>query len=75
MDMEMLETGEGYDELSESYVIFICDYDPLGYNKYVYTIQSRCEETGFTLYNDGVSVWLETPDADRKSDSHQVRAL
>ena len=68
MDMEMLETGEGYDELSESYVIFICDYDPLGYNKYVYTIHSRCEETGFTLYKDGIHTILLSTKGDNESE-------
>lgn len=68
MDMEMLETGEGYDELSESYVIFICDYDPLRYNKYVYTIQSRCEETGFTLYDDGIHTILLSTKGDNESE-------
>ncbi|MDD5832879.1 MAG: Rpn family recombination-promoting nuclease/putative transposase [Clostridiales bacterium] len=68
MDMEMLETGEGYDELAESYVIFICDYDPLGYNKYVYTIQSCCEETDYSPYNDGIHTILLSTKGENESE-------
>ena len=34
MDMEMLLTGEDYVELPNTYVIFICDFDPIGNDKY-----------------------------------------
>ena len=36
-----------------TYVIFICNYDPLGYNKYVYTIDNRCRELPEYEYYDG----------------------
>ncbi len=32
MDMEMLLSGEDYAELPNTYVIFICDFDPFGGN-------------------------------------------
>lgn len=30
MDVEMLEKGKSYGELADTYVIFICNFDPLG---------------------------------------------
>lgn len=53
MDMELLLKGTEYDELPESYVIFICDYDPLGAKKYKYTINSTCKEIPDCNYDDG----------------------
>ena len=36
IDMELLATGQKYEKLSNSYVIFICDFDPFGKRKYCY---------------------------------------
>ena len=44
MDVENLMEGEVYRELKESYVIFICDFDPFDDNMYMYTIGSYCKE-------------------------------
>ncbi len=50
-----------YEYLPESYVIFICDYDPLGYNKYIYTMNTHCEELSELKYRDGVhTIFLST---------------
>lgn len=45
MDMEMLLSGSEYAELPNSYVIFICDFDPFNEQKYKYTFQMECKET------------------------------
>ena len=41
----MLLSGSEYAELPNSYVIFICDFDPFGEKKYKYTFQMECKET------------------------------
>ena len=38
MDMEFLLRGEDYKKLPNSYVIFICDFDPFGEKKYCYIL-------------------------------------
>ena len=61
MDMDILLAGTDYEYLPESYVIFICDYDPLGYNKYIYTMNTHCEELPELRYRDGVhTIFLST---------------
>ena len=61
MDMDILLAGTDYEYLPESYVIFICDYDPLGYNKYIYTMNTHCEELPELKYRDGVhTIFLST---------------
>lgn len=53
MDMEMLTAGTRYEELPDTYVIFICDYDPIGLSKYRYIVKSVLEEDDSCPYEDG----------------------
>lgn len=58
MDMELISGGMTYDEIPNGYVIFICDFDPLGLSKYRYTIRKTlCEDETFD-YKDGVHTIL-----------------
>lgn len=43
--MEFLEKGCEYAELPDSYVIFLCDFDPFYEGKYRYTFRTACEKT------------------------------
>lgn len=45
----------------EKYVIFICDYDPCGKKKYVYTFKNQCKEDSDITLDDGVhTIYLST---------------
>lgn len=44
IDLNLIEKGAAYEELRESYVIFICMEDPFGKNACVYTFENRCLE-------------------------------
>ena len=56
MDMEMLLAGEDYAELPNTYVIFICDFDPFGKGKYRYTFQTTCRESPKADLEDGRTI-------------------
>ena len=59
--MEMLEAGAEYPELANSYVIFICDFDPFGWGKYRYTFRNLCLEEELAELNDGCeTIFLST---------------
>ena len=59
--MELLKAGELYQELSDSYVIFICDFDPFDQKKYCYTFRSICQETRLAELKDGrTTIFLST---------------
>lgn len=61
MDMEFLLSGEEYDKLPNSYVIFICDFDPFGEKKYCYTFENICLENKERVLKDGCkSIFLST---------------
>lgn len=54
IDMELLVSGAEYTELPNSYVIFICDFDPFGKGKYRYTFQNKCNELHEFSLDDGI---------------------
>lgn len=61
MDMESLLSGEEYENLPNSYVIFICDFDPFGEKKYCYTFENVCLENKELVLKDGCkSIFLST---------------
>ncbi len=44
IDQEILSSGTDYIFLKETYIIFICTYDPFGKGKYVYHFHMACDE-------------------------------
>ena len=61
MDMELLGKGVPYDELPDAFVVFICDFDPVGLGKYRYTLRHTLEEDNSYDYYDGShTVYLST---------------
>lgn len=53
IDMELLLAGTGYEQLPDSYVIFICDFDPFGRQLYQYTLEPVCKEDDTLIMDDG----------------------
>lgn len=61
LDMELLATGADYTELPDTYIIFICDFDPFGMGKYCYTFERRCKEDSRVELGEGSrSIFLST---------------
>ena len=61
IDMELLFSGESYSMLPNTYVIFICDFDPFGRKKYCYTFKQSCLESNVVNYEDGSrTIFLST---------------
>ncbi len=65
MDMDILVKGCNYAELPDSYVIFLCDFDPFGAGKYRYTFRDDVQGSGkysfkgWTLYCVFKYLWRE----------------
>lgn len=61
IDVELLLAGLEYEDLPDSYVIFICDFDPFGRGKYQYTFEPSCKEDTTVDLDDGNhTVFLST---------------
>lgn len=56
MDRELLLSGEDYSEIPNTYVIFICDFDPFGEGKYRYVFEMQCKESKQTNLEDGRTI-------------------
>lgn len=53
IDANILEIGEDFDSLSETYVIFITENDVLGGGKPIYHIERKIEEFDNKIFGDG----------------------
>ena len=60
IDMDIIAKGTDYKELPDTYVIFICDFDPFGFGKYKYTFDMICTETGEMLDDGARTIFLST---------------
>ena len=66
MDMDLLLSGTAYAALPESYVIFICDFDPFGQKKYCYRFQMRTKE-GLEMQDGSHAIFLSTMGQDTEN--------
>ena len=53
IDLNTIEKGESYKKLKESYVIFICTFDPFGQGRAQYTFENLCLEDRELKLEDG----------------------
>ena len=61
IDVECLEKGLPYEELPNTFVIFICDFDPFGFGLYYYSFQNDCQEdTRAKLCDGNKTIFLST---------------
>lgn len=61
MDMELLTTGTEYEELPDTFVIFVCDFDPFDKELYCYTMKNKCVEDNLLEFEDGCrTIFLST---------------
>ncbi|MDO4329979.1 MAG: Rpn family recombination-promoting nuclease/putative transposase [Lachnospiraceae bacterium] len=55
IDLNLIEKGEHYRNLKESFVIFICTFDLFGKGRYLYTFRNLCVEDDAIELNDGTA--------------------
>lgn len=60
IDVFDLEPGEDYNRLRDSYIIFICTFDPFGEDLYRYLYQTYCRESDSFLEDGAYKVFLNT---------------
>ncbi len=61
MVMEALASGEDYETLPDTFVIFVCDFDPFGEHLYCYTFGNECKENKNVKLDDGsYTIFLST---------------
>lgn len=53
IDLNLLDKGMDYTQLKQSFVIFVCTFDPFHIGRHVYTFENRCVEDQNLPLNDG----------------------
>lgn len=73
IDMELIRSGEDYTKLPDTYVIFICDFDPFGESKYCYTFANQClEVSGLNQMDGSKSIFLSTKGKNKADISEKI---
>ncbi len=76
MDRDLLRAGHPYEELPDTYVIFICNFDPFGKGKYCYVFENRClEEPGLSMGDGARSIFLNTTGNNPEDISEDLRGF
>ena len=61
IDIDLLEKGQSYDALNETYIIFICTFGLFSGARHKYTFRNVClEETGMELNDGTTKLFLST---------------
>ena len=75
IDSRSLKSGEDFGKLKNVYVIFICNYDPFGYDRVKYTIRNMCEEELGMPYEDGAKTIVLNTKGTKGEISKELREL
>ena len=75
LDMDCLQRGAVYTELKESYIIFICTFDPFGFSIPVYTFKNTCQEKKeFTLEDNSTKIIFNASDY-KKENNLEIKSI
>ena len=59
VDMELLDRGQAYDELSKSYVVFICPFDIFHMGRHIYEFRNYCkQDKALELGDEAAKIFL-----------------
>ena len=69
IDLNTIEKGESYHKLKESYVIFICTFDPFGKGKPEYSFENYCaQDKELTLKDGAKKIFFNSKSYDQETD-------
>ncbi|MBE5940233.1 MAG: Rpn family recombination-promoting nuclease/putative transposase [Lachnospiraceae bacterium] len=73
LDVASLKPGDSYDKLGDSFIIFICTFDPFGRGLCRYTYEASCSEDGEKLGDGAKRIFFNTKGKDVESLSAELR--
>lgn len=75
IDLQLIDKGQYYKELSRSYVIFICPSDVFGKGRHIYTFENTCKEDRTLLLRDETTKIFLNADSTRNDVSGELKAF
>ena len=75
IDLQLVDKGQDYDTLNNSYIIFICISDLFGKGRYMYTFENVCKEDSEAILNDGAKKVFLNADGRNGAVSEELKAF
>ena len=75
LDLNVLKKGEDYDALKDSYVIFICTFDPFGEGLCCYNYENTCRDGSRRFLEDGRNILFFNTKGTIDNVSKEVHAM
>lgn len=75
LDISFLDKGYSYKALSNSYIIFLCLFDPIGSNRAFYTFENICREDKSISLRDGARKIILNADAFQQVENPDLRGF
>ena len=75
IDISFLDKGNFYNDLNESFIIFICLFDVLGKNRSVYTFENICLEDKNISLQDGTKKVIINADAFKDTEDKELKGF
>ncbi len=75
IDLQLVDKGQDYDTLNNSYIIFICISDLFGKGRYMYTFENVCKEDSEVILNDGAKKVFLNADGRNGAVSEELKAF
>ena len=75
IDLQLVEKGQDYDTLNDSYIIFICLSDLFGKGRYRYSFENICKEDTEVMLNDGAKKIFLNADGKKGDISEELKAF
>ncbi|UTC68456.1 MULTISPECIES: Rpn family recombination-promoting nuclease/putative transposase [unclassified Treponema] len=73
LDISFLNKGNSYNNLNDSFIIFICLFDIIGKNRPVYTFENLCIEDKNTPLQDGTKKVIINAEAFENTDDKELK--
>ena len=75
IDISILAPGVNYNELKNTYVIFICNYDPFQLDQYIYTFENKCKEVPGLTLGDGTTKIVVNTNGEKGTVSQELSEI
>lgn len=75
IDLQLIDKGQDYDTLNNSYIIFICLSDLFEKSRYMYTFENICKEDSEVMLNDGAKKVFLNADGRNGAVSKELKAF
>ncbi len=75
IDLQLVDKGQDYDTLNDSYIIFICLSDLFGRGRYRYSFENICKEDMEVMLNDGAKKIFLNADGKKGDISEELKAF